>query len=402
MNISRRDFLQLSSAGLITLGCPFTGLSFTNSSKKKYLFLIELGGGNDGINTLIPLNQFNEIKKMRPNSFMDESLLKNTIYSNSGQEIAFNPYLKDLYNLQTAGNLIPILGLGVKDSVSSLSHFHQIKTWEKGSSIHSHQGWISEVHNHYKLNHKGPLGTILGSNQHGVFNGQENKTLVINQLAKFLKYQKQIKDLPPQHNDPKLRELNKFIANLDLSLNSSSELNSINFSEDRFSQDILTALTLISNKKSHIPVFKIKLGGFDTHKELLTRHKTLMTNLNNGIKSLVDGLKALGLFNDSLIMTYSEFGRRAYENNSNGNDHGTSGVQFLIGGSIASHKVFGEYPDITKWNKRKNIETSLDFRKIYASILNDFLEVELLDTPDGLGDRYYLLKEYYDPTYSLK
>ncbi len=401
MKISRRDFIQLSSAGLITLSCPFTGLAFNRPSQKKYLFLIELAGGNDGINTLIPMAQFNEIKKMRPNSFIDENLFKKTFYSNTNQEIAFNPYLKDLVTLQNQGNLIPILGLGVKDSHSSLSHFHQIKTWEKGSSVHSNQGWISQVHEHYKFNHKGPLGTVLGSNEHGVLNGQENKSLVINQLQSFLKFQKQIKKMPHQHSDPKFRELNKFIADLDLSFDNLSDLNNVNFSEDRFSQDIKTALSLISNKKNHIPVFKIKIGGFDTHKELLTRHKTLMTDLNNGIKSLVDGLKALDIFQDSLIMTYSEFGRRAYENNSNGNDHGTSGVQFLIGGALRGNKVFGEYPDITKWDKRKNIEVGLDFRKIYASILNDFLKVDLLDTPGSLGDKYYLLKEYYDPNYSL-
>ncbi len=400
MSISRRDFLQLSSAGLITLACPFTGMSFSKPSQKKYLFLIELSGGNDGINTLIPLSQFNEIKKMRPNSFLNETLFKNTFYSNSGQEIAFNPYLSDLASLHSQGNLIPILGIGVKDSQSSLSHFHQIKTWEKGSSVHSHQGWISEVHNHFQLNHTGPLGTVLGSNEHGVLSGQENKSLVINQLQSFLKFQKQIKELPPQHMDPKLRELNKFIADLDLSFDSLSDLNKVEFNDTKFSQDIKTALSLISNKETHIPVFKIKTGGFDTHKELLTRHQGLMTNLNDGLKSLVDGLKALGIFEDSLIMTYSEFGRRAYENNSNGNDHGTSGVQFLIGGSL-SKKVFGHYPDITKWDKRKNIETNLDFRKIYASILNDFLEVDLMTSTPLIADRYHLLKEYYDNTYSL-
>ncbi len=116
-----------------------------------------------------------------------------------------------------------------------------------------------------------------------------------------------------------------------------------------------------------IPVFKVAIGGFDTHKLQAKQHNKLLSHLDEAIAGAVAALKEIGIWNDTIIMTYSEFGRRAKENGSKGTDHGTAAPHFMLGGRI-SGGLIGNNPRLRQM-KENNLSYNMDYRTVYEFIL---------------------------------
>jgi len=150
--------------------------------------------------------------------------------------------------------------------------------------------------------------------------------------------------------------------------------NKATYPATEFAQDLKLVAQMIA---SDLPtrVFYVKLGGFDTHSGQIARHDKLMAEMGDGLAAFVDDLKALGQLDRTTLMTFSEFGRRVHENGS-GTDHGEAAPLFVIGARIKPG-FLGTFPSLDPAKlHRGDVPYTTDFRSLYATILHDWLAVD--------------------------
>ena len=135
-------------------------------------------------------------------------------------------------------------------------------------------------------------------------------------------------------------------------------------------------------------VYYVSLGSFDTHVNQQAQQKRLFTELNDAVKAFTADLKKNGRFEDVLMMTFSEFGRRVSQNASNGTDHGTANNMFFIGGGLKEKGVLNEMPNLSDLNEG-DLKHKVDFKNVYATVLNKWLGS---DDKKILGGQYDHLK----------
>jgi uncharacterized protein (DUF1501 family) len=117
------------------------------------------------------------------------------------------------------------------------------------------------------------------------------------------------------------------------------------------------------------------LGGFDTHVNQLNTQKRLLKVYAESIETFVDDLKANDTFKDTLILTFSEFGRRVKQNANVGTDHGTANNVFIIGNKLKKQGIYNDLPNLNNLDDNGDLKFEIDFRTIYATVLNKWLEV---------------------------
>mgnify|MGYP000423646122 FL=1 len=116
----------------------------------------------------------------------------------------------------------------------------------------------------------------------------------------------------------------------------------------------------------------VTLNGFDTHANQLNYQRTLLEDLSDSIKNFYTDLEAGGMSDKVLTMTISEFGRRPYENGSNGTDHGAASPVLLFGDGLQGSGFVGDHPDLSQWDASDNLIPTADFRDVYSSVLTDW------------------------------
>ena len=133
------------------------------------------------------------------------------------------------------------------------------------------------------------------------------------------------------------------------------------------------ALHLIAHN-IETPVLKVQISGFDTHEYQNGRHSRKLRDLGQALAGLRRGLKSLGQWDQTLVMTYSEFGRRAEENNSQGTDHGTAAPHFVMGGRVRGG-LWGQHPDLDNL-RDGDIQYTMDYRSLYERVLSDWFGLQ--------------------------
>ena len=123
--------------------------------------------------------------------------------------------------------------------------------------------------------------------------------------------------------------------------------------------------------KGGVPVMTLTLGSFDTHQNQLGTHANLMKQLAEGMAALKSALTELGAWDRTVVMTFSEFGRRARQNNSSGTDHGSAAPHFVAGGAVRGG-LYGQAPDLGRLDNAQNVAYTTDFRQIYATVARDW------------------------------
>jgi len=123
-----------------------------------------------------------------------------------------------------------------------------------------------------------------------------------------------------------------------------------------------------------IPVYKVSIGSFDTHIDQFWRHRQLLRELDEAVSGTVKELKKIGIWNNTVIMTYSEFGRRAKENGARGTDHGMAAPHFVIGGSIKGG-INGGLPNLDQL-QNNDLIYEIDYRSLYDFVLNKHFNLE--------------------------
>ncbi len=362
MKLSRRDFIGLTlSSGVFAL---YNNQIFANSNfgikKQKVLVLIEMRGGNDGLNTIIPYR--NSIYfSQRPNISIKNSLKLN-------KELALNPSMESLLPLWEENKLSFVLGVGWPNP--NRSHFMAMDQWSTGSESGIGKGWLAKISDFIKnekyLLSLGPTGSnaIEGSKVNSLhFLGNEKKLLKnknyekieIADNRKSLKRFLEIEEFSSQ----KLIELKNKIKKLPLD---------IKLPNGQLSKQVSTALKIINT--DFPPSFiQMELGGFDTHQNQISRQNRLLKELSENVSALKRFTEKLNENVELNIVITSEFGRRLKENGSKGTDHGSASIAFLIG-DVFKEKFIGRYPDLKNLDKRGDLIPNLYPNDLYGYIQN--------------------------------
>ncbi len=356
--MNRRDFLQYSS--LMPLAGMLPDAFAAGQRPDQIVLLVHLQGANDGLNTLIPYRD-DFYYKARPKLAIKKGIpLKNNM--------AMNPYLKDLMPLWEQGQMAWVQGVGY--SRPSRSHFHSLDVWETASTRHNEdRGWLTRV---LTSRASAVNGIVLGDNDLGPMGGRGGSAVAMEDPATFLRQTKYL-------NKRNYRASNASLAHM---LNVQNQINTaahelerihhakrsrVKFPPSRFGRKLEQVTKMIINGMD-TPVYKVTLEGFDTHAGQMDPHNNLMNHLGGGLKAFSDAMKQAGLWNNVLVMTYSEFGRRVAENKSGGTDHGAAAPQLVLGGRVRGG-LHGRQPSLAPDKLYDgDLVHTVDFRQMYATL----------------------------------
>lgn len=357
--MQRREFLKLLSA--IPLLGTTKAFSLEHNPKRRYLVLIELKGGNDGLNTVIPYND-DLYYENRPTLKIP---LNQVLKINS--ELGLNPALDHLQKLYKDNDLSIIQNVGYANP--NKSHFTSLDIWETASENKDANGWLYELFKRNQSDHL--IDAVVFSGSSGLFKGANPNFLKVKNIRQFVKQSRKLKIPDYLSSDPaqvhllsSINKIHKVASRLEdeVELN---EMQSIKKGKISLSDQLMQASFLMKNNVD-IPIFKVAIKGFDTHSNQENEHKDKLTKLNDALAKFTQELKSNNLWDDTLIMTYSEFGRRIKENGSKGTDHGEASCMFCMGGKVKGG-VYGGTPDL-KNHHDDNLVSMIDFREVYAEL----------------------------------
>lgn len=372
--MNRRDFMKwISVAPWLPAGLPTRLRADTGNFRR--LILIELAGANDGLNTLVPYRDDN-YHSLRPTL-----ALKARDVVRLDDSHAFHKSLKPILPLWESGRTAVVHGLGYP--APNRSHFLSIKLWNVGQDGQSvaradQGGWLTDaIEAQYPLADIDAHGVSLDARM-GVFASRQGAWLNLKSLARIPESRSLVEPPTQPVQDPAMALLMRQQNVLKHSLGRlEGKLDGVNLSTYRrflpdghnLQQQMRQVLALI-DLDLRIPVYKLSLGSFDTHRSQSGRHSALLDRLATSLAGLVDGLKHSGEWDKTLIMTYSEFGRRARENGSAGTDHGTAAPHILLGGAVAGG-FYGQSPSLDALVDDDLVHT-MDYRAVYDRVLSDW------------------------------
>ncbi|MFP6776167.1 MAG: DUF1501 domain-containing protein [PS1 clade bacterium] len=372
--MKRRDFIK--TVAYSSMLSP--GLSWSKQkSKNKYLILIELKGGNDGLNTVVPYNDKLYYSKRPGINIPTDKVIK------LDRQIGLHPSLTSLADLYKQGELSIIQNVGYPKP--NKSHFTSIDIWERASRNKRSNGWLYELFD--KNNTARLIDSIVFSGSTGLFRGPKSNFIKIKTISSFIKEAKLLENEttisnPNNKNQQYLINSNnliKKVANELLNKTSNTKWGSLANKTPLDRQ--LSQVSELINTNINIPVLKVAIGGFDTHADQPESHYELLKELNNSVASISNYLKAKNLWNNTLIMTYSEFGRRISENGNNGTDHGEASCMFCTGGMV-NGGIYGGKLDLSNTHK-DNLIYKIDYRDIYATLERNWFNVENTTLPNS-------------------
>jgi uncharacterized protein (DUF1501 family) len=406
---NRRSFLQalglvgggtmLLSGSNVTASNPSPlAQAISASDSENILVLIRLKGGNDGLNTIVPVYDYDTYANLRPNLRIQESDL---FHLNS--DIGMPNFMNDLESMWGNGAMKVVHGVGYNDG--SLSHFEGSDIWANTDEENREQtGWLGRyfegIYPDYLSNPPDvPAAIQIGSIGNLIFDGDSNNYAFSvanpNQLASIAQngalYDMQ--NLPGCTYGDQLRFLrgttNTTFNYSEIIHNAyASSSNDVTYLDEPLGNQLAIVARMIKGNLG-TKVYMVTLGGFDTHANQANKHQELLTDLANSVKLFFDDLAATGHDTNVLGMTFSEFGRRPDENGSLGTDHGAAAPLLLFGSGLNGNGFVGNHPSLTNLDNHGNLEFSTDFRQLYASVMEHWLCIDTTLISEALLGQSY-------------
>lgn len=360
--MDRRGFLSIGAAGLAVASMPGLALAQMAEGYRRLLVLIELKGGNDGLNTVVP-HADPAYYSLRPRlAVRSDGVIR------LDERTGLNPALEPILALWQAKDLAIVQGVGYPQP--NLSHFRSIEIWDTASQADEYlnEGWLARAF----VAKPAPAGfaadgIVVGSSEFGPLAGTGTRTIALNDTDQFLR-QARFAGGAAKGGKAALNHILKVqgdIAQAAAHLNPNIAFRT-EFPKTPFGNAVRTAAQLAANPAG-ICAIRLTLNGFDTHQNQPAVHQRLLGELAEGIASLKGALVEAGRWNSTLVMTYAEFGRRPQENNSNGTDHGTAAAHFVAGGRVRGG-LYGQAPQLDRL-EGGNLRHAVDFRSLYATVL---------------------------------
>ncbi|HEX5625930.1 MAG TPA: DUF1501 domain-containing protein [Saprospiraceae bacterium] len=412
--MKRRHFLQSAAAGVVVPtvlnGFPVNAYSSPSLLRSlvnpgvdtdHVLVLIYLGGGNDGLNTVIPLDQYGKYVAARPNV----SLKSSDLLPLAGQNnVALHPSLKGFQTLFAENKLTLVQSVGYPNP--DYSHFRSTDIWTTGSDSNEvlDTGWLGRYLNNEfpgfplgypNASNPDPLAVQVGGNLPLLFQGPNAQMAMnVSNPDIFGTWPTGIQD--PVPNTPRGKELD-FIRTIGRQSKSFADAlvtayikgtSPVTEPTGNYLIDTLKAIARLINGGLKTRLYLVSMYGFDTHSDQVDpgnksmgMHADLLKTLGDAALSFQRDLEALKLDHRVLGMTFSEFGRRIKDNMSGatgggGTDHGAAAPLFLFGKNVIGG-VVGNNPFIPATvNDNDNLPMQYDFRSVYTSVLQDWFCVK--------------------------
>jgi uncharacterized protein (DUF1501 family) len=375
--MNRRHFMQLAACAPLVL--PAWTAAAAGARYNNLLLLIELKGGNDGLNTLVPYTS-PAYYALRPKL----AIARDQVVKLS-DTVGLHPALEPLLPLWKNRELAVLQGVGYPDP--NLSHFRSIEIWDTASKSGEYlqDGWLTRTFAATPTPADFAAdGVIIGSPDLGPLAGGGTRAIALANTEQFLRQARLAVSEGQTHNRA-LQHILKVETDI---MQAASRLRAdyafrTEFPDGGFGNAVKTACQVIANQAG-VAVVRVSLTGFDTHTGQPGTQARLLGELAKGMVALKSALDELGRWNNTLVLTYAEFGRRPRENLSNGTDHGTASVHFATGGRVAGG-LYGEQPSLERLSGDGNTGFALDFRSVYATVLDRWWGVP---SADPLGGRF--------------
>jgi uncharacterized protein (DUF1501 family) len=396
MLINRRKFLHLGSLATGTLMLPKFLKAFDSPaygiSGNKVLVVLQLSGGNDGLNTVIPIR--NDIYyRERPGLAItkDKALSLDT-------EAGLHPSLSNIKALYDEGNLAILNNVGYPNP--DRSHFRSMDIWQSASSSDEYlnSGWLGRYLDAQCPGCSKPTQVLEMDDMLSLaLSGEQMKGIALRDPKRLYETSQDpfFKDsllagMREQAEDPTsylYKVMAETLSGADYIFQQSKLRPSVTvYPNSEIGKNLKTIASLISSD-INTRVYYVSLGSFDTHIGQQAKQEKLFIDLNDAIKPFTDDLKSNHRFEDVLMMSFSEFGRRVGENSSGGTDHGTANNMFLISGGLKNKGLLNGMPDLSNLTEG-DLNQQLDFKRVYATVLNKWLQA---DDYKILGKKYEYL-----------
>jgi uncharacterized protein (DUF1501 family) len=391
MVIKRKEFLQIGSLATASLLLPKFLKAFEQPKMvppgNKVVVVIQFSGGNDGLNTVIPVrNDIYYRERPRLGIAKNNALLLT-------DETGLNPALQAFKGLYDDGSLAIMNSVGYPNP--DRSHFRSMDIWHSASQSNEYvnTGWLgryldAQCKGCDKPTQAMELDDVLSL----ALKGDENKGLAFKDPKKLYNTSngKFLKEVNADHK-PGEETIDYLYKTMSATLSSADYIyqqskvhpTSQTYPGTNLGKDLKTIASLIFSD-INTKVYYVSLGSFDTHVNQDAQQKRLFTELNDAVQAFTTDLKNNGRFNDVLMMTFSEFGRRVTQNASNGTDHGTANNMFFISGGLKEKGVLNAMPNLSDLNEG-DLKHQVDFKNVYATVLNKWLGA---DDKIILGDKF--------------
>lgn len=371
MLITRRSLLALAAA---TAGAGALTITTSTSSRAagarlaRKLVLVELQGGNDGLNTVIPLAELSRYRKLRPTIAIDDAV-------RIADGVGLHPSLAPLAKVFERGELVVMQGVGYANPVRS--HFRSADIWHTGSSARDTRsdGWVARV-----LAAKGARGLVVGGDA-GPLDGPGFAALAADGDKTARRIERPASNAALAHLARVHDDVKAGRKDIEAALGDGASQRATQ--GKAFMEQARLAAKALASLDVH--VVKLTLRGFDTHANQRPAHARLMEELAEGLVELRARAISDGTWSSTIVATTSEFGRRAAENASGGTDHGTAAPLFILGGGVKGG-VRGSTPRLDDLDEEGDVKMSVDHRAVLGGLAVDAWRLPADDVKRALGD----------------
>ncbi len=409
MKLSRRAMLRdgmlVVSAGMVmpaifsrgvasAKAMTLEGSRFSQAASDRTLIVVQMAGGNDGLNTVIPFTD-SQYRTLRPTLAIPEA----SVLPLDGR-LGLHPNLAPLKKIWDVGHLAIVEGAGYPNP--SLSHFQAMDIWQtldlngngrEGWLGKLVSGWVDQDGHPFKALNIGvqtaqalssissPVPTMANTQSYHLAPDPGDQDGGQGRVQALMKLYNSYPKTSPYAALLDATALDAQEGGRQLRAAETQYRPSVTYPQGPFGAG-LQVLSEAIVQGLGLRVGYITLGGFDTHANQKVTHDTLMKTLADGVSAFYTDLTNHGKADNVVIMTWSEFGRRVEENGSQGTDHGTAAPMFVLGNSI-SKGVYGEPPSLSSLDSAGNLKYTVDFRSVYATVLDRWLGASSKDVLGG-------------------
>jgi uncharacterized protein (DUF1501 family) len=406
MKTTRRQFIKRTGGAIsIALLAPrfLMGQSAAadTPASHRVLVVLQLGGGNDGLNTVVPYSD-PQYRSLRPMLGFTESELADTVIDGN---FAFHPQLKELKQMYSDGKVAVVLGVGYP--TPDLSHDISTSIWQSANPNNGTGfGWLGRyadaaLDSSLEL----PAAAIGANYPPKIISAQKSHIPLVARIGDsafrtrfnfdrdmLIKAFRDLngRDFPP---DQLIGQVSATGAAAEhngglLEMAVASYHSTVQYQETNVAAQALKSAAILINAFPDATVVHVSYpAALDTHatqigstadgftNRLIGTHATEMQRLSQAIKAFYDDMTGLGFGDNVVLMTYSEFGRRPNENGSHGTDHGTASNLFVVGNPVKGGALYGKQPtlDPATYDSAGNVKFTTDFRSVYATLLDRWM-----------------------------
>jgi len=383
--MERRDFLKnaaFAAAGTLFVPAfmkPFEALALDELSLYKNLVVVQLSGGNDGLNTVVPFGNDIYYQRRKSIAIKPEEVIK----LNDMQGL--HPNLAALRELYDQGWMSIINDVGYPNP--DRSHFRSMDIWQTASDANQYlsTGWIGRYLDSNCETCKFPYTAIeVDDSLSLAMKGGTKKGIALKDAGTLFRntnepfFREMIQSEKDHLDEDNLGYLYKTMIETSSSasyIQHTSKLykSMYTYPVSGFSNQLKTVAKFI-NSGLKTRVYYVSLSGFDTHVNQNQQQGRLLLQYAEGMNAFVKDLHQNNKLEDTLVITFSEFGRRVAQNASNGTDHGTANNMFLFGGRLKKQGIYNAAPDLSNL-ENGDLKYKIDFREVYGTVLDKWLDV---------------------------